>query len=112
MKTFINAQINYCPLTWMFHSRTLHNKINRLHERALRLAYEDDNSSFQELLNLDNSMTVHHRNLQKLATEMYKIKNNLSPIPVQEIFKEHVNLHDLRKNRSWEVTNVRTVLKL
>ena len=55
----------------MFHNRTLHNKINRLHERALRLAYDDDNSSFQELLNLDNSMTVHHRNLHKLATEMW-----------------------------------------
>ena len=60
MKTFINSQFNYCPLTWMFHNRTLNNKINRLHERALRLAYDNDSSSFQELLNLDNSMTVHH----------------------------------------------------
>ena len=35
MKTFIISQFNYCPLTWMFHNRTLNNKINRLHERAL-----------------------------------------------------------------------------
>ena len=78
LKTFIISQFNYCPLTWMFHDRTLNNKINRLHERALRLPYDDDNSSFQELLNLDNSMTIHHRNLHKLATEMYKTKNNTS----------------------------------
>ena len=109
MKTFINSHFNYCSLTWMFHNRTLNNKINRLHERALRLAYDNDSSSFQELLNLDNSMTVHHRNIHRLATEMYKIKNNLSPIPVQDIFKEHVNTHDLRNNRSWELPKVRTI---
>ena len=38
MKAFIESQFEYCPLIWMFHSRTLNNKINRLHERALRLA--------------------------------------------------------------------------
>ena len=40
MKTFIQSQFNYCPLTWMFHSRILNNKINKLHERALRLVYK------------------------------------------------------------------------
>ena len=55
MKTFINSQFNYCPLTWMFHNRTLNNKISRLHERTLRLVYNDENLSFQELLDLYNS---------------------------------------------------------
>ena len=99
MKTFIISQFNYCPLTWMFHNRTLNNKINRLHERALRLVYDDENLSFEELLELDNSMTIHHRNLQKLAIEMYKIKNNLCPIPMKEIFSDCVNTYDLRNKR-------------
>ena len=93
----------------MFYNRTLNNKINKLLERDLRLAYDNDSSSFNELLDLDNSVTVHHRNLQKLATEMYKIKNNLSPVPMQEIFKKHINTHDLRNNRSWDISKVRTV---
>jgi len=109
MKTFIQSQFNYCPLVWMFHNRTLNNKINRLHERALRLVYKDQHSSFQELLNLDNSITIHHRNLQKLATEMFKIKNHLAPPKMQEIFTEHKNVHNLRKNKDWESHNVRTV---
>ena len=67
MKTFITSQSTYCPLTWMFHNRTLNNKINKLHERALRLAYKDDSSSFQELLDSDDAVTIHCRNLQKLA---------------------------------------------
>ena len=32
MNTFIQSQFNCCPLTWMFHCRTINNKINRLHE--------------------------------------------------------------------------------
>ena len=43
MKTFIQSQFNYSPLVWMFHSRTLNNKINRLHERALRVVYKNEN---------------------------------------------------------------------
>ena len=46
IKTFIEYQFNYCPLIWMFHSRTINNKINRLHERALRIVCSDFKSSF------------------------------------------------------------------
>ena len=42
MKAFFMAQFSYCPLTWMFHSRKVNNKINKLHERCLRLVYSDD----------------------------------------------------------------------
>ena len=41
MKSFILSQFNYCPLVWMFHSRECNNRINRIHERALRIAYRD-----------------------------------------------------------------------
>ena len=39
LRGFIESQFSYCPLIWMFHSRTLNNKINRLHEKALRIVY-------------------------------------------------------------------------
>ena len=65
MKTFIESQFNYCPLVWMFHNRTINNKINRLHERALRLVYKDEKLSFQELLDKDGAVNIHERNLQR-----------------------------------------------
>ena len=83
MKTFIESQFNYCPLSWMFHFRLLNNKINTLHERTLRLVYKSPELSFQELLVLVKSF-LHHRNLQKIATEMYKVKNKFSPTLIQE----------------------------
>ena len=109
MKAFITSQFNYAPHTWMFHSRTLNNKINKLHERALRLVYDKQNLTFQELLELDDSITIHHKNIQKLAIEMFKIKNNLSPPVMKGIFKENTNTYDLRNKRCWGPTNVRTV---
>ena len=107
-KTFITSQFNYNPLVWMFHNRTLNNKINRLHERALRIVYKNDNLTFQELLAIDDAVTIHHRNIQKLATEMYKIKNNLSPTPMGKIFQNCVHTYNLRSGSFWESNNVRT----
>ena len=109
MKTFIESQFNYCPLIWMFHNRTLHNKINRLHERALRIVYRNDELTFNELLDLDNTVTIHHRNLQRLATLMFKVKNQLCPLPIQELFSAQLPTYDLRKKRQWVVSDVKTV---
>ena len=71
MKTFVESQFNYYLLIWMFHSRRLNNKINNVHERALRIVYSDYNSTFQEILDKDASFSVHHRNIQTLAIEIY-----------------------------------------
>ena len=57
----------------MFHSRALNNKITRLHERCLRVIYNNKNSSFEEPLRKDDSVTIHYRNIQANAVEMYKV---------------------------------------
>ena len=49
-KTFVTSQFNYCPLVWMCHSGTLNNRINNIHLKALRIIYQDKQSSFEELL--------------------------------------------------------------
>ena len=50
IKAFITSQFSYCPLIWMLHSRTLNNRINNIHEKALRLTYKDNQSLFKEVL--------------------------------------------------------------
>ena len=71
MKAFIESQFSYCPLIWMFHSRSVNNKINHLHERSLRIVYKDNISSFEDLLKKDRSFTIHQRNIQSLAIELF-----------------------------------------
>ena len=85
-KTFIESQLSYCPLIWMFCSRKLNRRINHIHERALRLVYNDYTTEFNELLRKDNSVSIHHRNIQYLAIEMFKVANNISPPFMKEIF--------------------------
>ena len=58
MKTFVESQFNYCLLIWMLHSRTLNNKINCLHEGALRTVHSDYKSSFNTLLEKDEIFKV------------------------------------------------------
>ena len=85
-RAFIESQFNHCPLVWMFHCRTTNNRLNKLQERALRLIYKDKTLTFDQLLEKDQSFTFHERNIQKLAIEMYKVKNKMTPVPFQELF--------------------------
>ena len=85
MKGFITLQFGYCSITWMFHSRNLNKKINQIPERAPRLVHQN-NLSFFELLDLGNFVTVHHRNLQVLVTEIYKIESRIA-LEIKDIFE-------------------------
>ena len=64
MKTFVESQLNYCPLIWMFHCRRLNNKINNVHKKALRIVYSENKSTLQEFRDTDASFSVRHRNIQ------------------------------------------------
>ena len=108
LKTFILSHFGYCPLVWMFHSRTLNCRINKLHERALRITYRDDQSSFNDLLTKDESYTVHERNIQTLAIELYKVTYGLSPKIMNIIFP----LNSLAKypgENDFKTVNVKSV---
>ena len=76
---FTGAQFKYCPITWLFCSRSCDNKINKLQERALRLVYDDYETSFDGLLNKNKSFSIHHQNIQNLMIEVYKSLNKSSP---------------------------------
>ena len=76
MNAYINLQFGYCALVWMMHSRQKNKKINRIYEGVLGIVYQDDTSTFQELLT-DKSVKIHTQNLQILAPEMFKVKRNI-----------------------------------
>ena len=61
MKRFITSQFNYCLIVWMCHSRSLNNKVNHIHGRALYIFHQDFQSSFSDLLVKDNSFTIHEK---------------------------------------------------
>ena len=72
----------------MLHDRNVTNKINGIHRGALTIANKEHVSTFEKLLELDNSVTVHQRNLQLLMVEIYKTKYNLNPSFMKQIFEK------------------------
>ena len=102
--------INYYPRAWMFHSRKLNNEINRLHERCLRIMYNDSSSTFERLLTKDNSISIHDRNLQVLAIETFKLYTEQGPDTLQDVF--HLSSQpefNLRDKTHFATQPIRTV---
>ena len=83
----------------MFHSRNTKNRVNKIHEKSLRLAYDDSPYlSLDELLIKDKSFRIHQRNLHLQATEIFKVKNEMSTGLTEDIFHFVNRPHDLRNN--------------
>ena len=108
MRAFINFQFGYCPLIWFFCSRKINNRINIIQERALRIVYRDYVSTFAQLLENDSSVSIHIRNLQILATEIFKARNNLSPPIVQNIIRTIEPAYSLRRDTIFESHRIQT----
>ena len=94
----IKSQFACCPLVWMFCFRQSNNLINKVHERALKLIYQD-NCNFEVLLEKQHDFSIHQRNLQVLMTEIYKIVNSIAPSMVNSLFTFHLNQDNIRNFR-------------
>ena len=109
MNAFFNAQFCYCPFTWMFHSRKLNNKINKLHERCLQIVYNNNTSTYEELLETDNSVSVHFQNVQALAIELCKVVNGFSPNIMKDVFPLYENSsYNNRNKRTFHSRHIKT----
>ena len=110
LKSFVESQFGYSPLVWMFHDRGVEHKINRVHERALRCVYRDDVSTFEQLLRKDNSFKMHHRNIQAMVIELFKVKHNIGPSLLKKIFILNENFNpNLRFSSEFKRPNISCV---
>ena len=107
MHSFILSQFGYCPL-WMFHSRELNNKINRIHCRALRIVYQDNSSTYESLLERDKSFTIHERNIQTLGIELYKVAYGIAPEIMRLVFPTRPQIKYPWEN-IFQTFNIKTV---
>ena len=86
LDTLIISQFSYALVVWMFHNQKLNNYINRIHERALRIVYQDHNPTLDELLAKVGSFKIHERNLLKFIIEIFKSKMKLALNIKNEVF--------------------------
>ena len=112
MNAFIRSQFSYFPLIWMCHSRTIHSIINNIHERALRIVYKGNISSFAVLLEKSGPVSIHHRNFQVLAIDIYKVLNNLSSPFMSVLFKLKETKYNLRNGSALVSTNKKRLISV
>ena len=105
----IKSHFSYCPLIWMFSSRRSNNLINRIHERSLTTVYDDTSSTFQELLQRNRSISIHHQNIQTLAMEVFKVVIKICPPIMKTFFDFRENRYNIRKFQEIRQQKVRTV---
>ena len=109
MNSFFASQFNYCPLVWMCHNRSVNNKINPLHEGCLRIVYSDSVSSFDDLLDKDRSVSVHVKNIETFAIEMFEVSNKLTLPLMSEIYVKPNNAYNLRNTSEFVRPKVHSV---
>ena len=109
LNSVIKSQFTYRPLIWMYTSHYLNNALSNIHDRALRLIYNDHEKSFNSILTDCNVKTIHQKNLEFLAIEIYEFQNGLSSPIMNDIFFSRQNIYNLRKFQELSTSTKNTV---
>ena len=109
LNSVVKSQFSYCPLIWMFTSRYLNNALNSIHERALRLIYNDYELPFDRILEDNKQKSIHQKNIESLAIEIYKFQAGLTPPIMSDLFFSRENDYNLRNFQELESSLKRTV---
>ena len=100
-KSFIKGQFNYYPLLWMLCLWSSSNLINKIHEKVLSLTSEINDVPFNNLLSINNEVSIHNKNIQTILVEVYKNLNGLSPPTMVDLLTTRKNIYNLRN--FWEL---------
>ena len=79
----------------MFTAKELNKKINRIHEKSLRLVLNDHQSTLDEILDTLNEKVIHQQCIDSLLTEVYKFLNGYSPHIMNDVFHLRQNTYNL-----------------
>ena len=91
INSFVLSNFNYCPLTWHFTTAKSRRKVEKIHERALRLYFTDNLNTYEEMLLKSDKTTMEVDRLKKLCIEIYKTLNNLNAPYMKTIFRKPSN---------------------
>ena len=110
MSSFIKSQFNYCPLIWMFCSRTSMNNLNNIHEKCLHLVKNDFDSNFNELLESSHELLIHKTCINYLIIEVFIYLHGLSPELMTHILTLRNYAYKIRNICLFGSENPRSVL--
>ena len=102
-KAVIKSHFSYCKLIWMFSSRRSNNLINRIQERSLKTVYNHKSSIVKELLQRNKSVSIHHKNIQTLTKEMFKVVKNIFLFSGKQIQHQKIPRNVTPKSQNYPI---------
>ena len=84
---FIDRKFNYTSIIWMFCKKITYLKMHKTHHKTLKVIYQPE-TSFEDLLEVNNSVSIHRRLLPFLITEIYRSTINANPEFTWSIIKD------------------------
>ena len=93
----------------MFTSWYLNNALNSIHERALRLIYNDYRLPFGRILEDNKQKSIHQKNIKSLVIQIYKFQAGLTPPIMSDLFVTKDNNYNLRNFQELKSLHKRTV---
>ena len=78
INAFFYSHFIHYPLIWIFFIKVANDKIEKLHKRALQIIKSDFTATYENILAIDESITIHERKLQFLMTKIYKMLNDMN----------------------------------
>ena len=93
---FIASHFSYCNIVWHFTS--IHNvlKMERINKRALRIIFDDDVSTYPQLLEKAGLMDLYTTRINAIALEMFKTDKKINPAFLHDLFLNQDHNYDLR----------------
>ena len=95
---FIDSQFNYASLIWKFSGKGLYLNMQKIHPKTLKVIYQS-NKTYEELLELSETVSIHQRHLRFLVTEVYKSTSYLNPKFMCSFFTHKEIPYNLRKGQ-------------
>ena len=107
--SYISSNFNYCPLVWMFTGKLNLDKLENVNKRALRFIENQNDMPYEELCKEAKKFTVNRRCIKSAAIQMYKIKNKMAPLYLQEIFSVREDIYNLRANDTFSIPQFNSI---
>ena len=92
----------------MFTGKINLEKIEKTNKRALRYVANNYEAEYDDMCQDQKVLNIHKRCIKTVAIQMYKIKHQLVPIYVQELFRRR-ECYNIRDNDLFEIPCFKTV---
>ena len=106
--SFILSNFNYCPLVWHFCGETNTKKLEKIQERALKFIYDEENCSYEELLERSKLPSLKIRRMRFLAIEVFKILNKQTPVYLHDLIVMKKTSYSFRYRNTVDLPRVNT----